>query len=93
MIILQCIFVYLERAYPKYAASLFAGNDLARSGLAACTVHFSLPMYHDLGPGPGVSLLGGLSVACIGPLLLLFFYGDKLRARSRFSETNGRRLS
>jgi DHA1 family multidrug resistance protein-like MFS transporter len=31
---MQCIFVYLPFVYPQYSASLFAGNDAARSFLA-----------------------------------------------------------
>ena len=34
-LIFQCVFVYLPLSYPKYAASLFAANDLSRSMFAA----------------------------------------------------------
>lgn len=84
-IIIQCIFLYLPLGYPKYAASLFAGNDLARSSLAAGTIHFSQPLYNNLGVARGVSLVAGLTVGCIGGIFVLFFYGEKLRARSRFA--------
>ncbi|KAK4501470.1 hypothetical protein PRZ48_007279 [Zasmidium cellare] len=52
-IIMQCIFVYLPLVYPQYAASLFAGNDFARSTLAFAAVLFSRPMYINLNIGPG----------------------------------------
>lgn len=42
-------------------------------------------MYIGLGIGPGCSLLGALTAACIGGIMILYFYGDKLRARSRFA--------
>ncbi|KAI7190836.1 MFS general substrate transporter [Hortaea werneckii] len=84
-VLMQCIFVYLPLVYPQYAASLFAGNDFARSTLAFAAVMFSRPMYIGMGVGPGTSLLGGLTAACIGGILVLYLYGDKLRARSRFS--------
>ena len=40
-VLMQCIFVYLPFVYPQYAASLFAGNDFARSMLAFAAVMFS----------------------------------------------------
>lgn len=84
-ILMQVIFVYLPLTYPQYAASLFAGNDFARSSLAFAAVLFSRPMFLGMGIGPGVSLLGALTAACIAGIFVLYFYGEKLRARSRFS--------
>ena len=71
--------------YPQYAASLFAGNDAARSLVAFAAIMFSRPMYIGMGIGPGTSLLGALTAVCIAGIFVLFFYGDKLRARSKFS--------
>lgn len=85
-IVLQCIFLYLPLSYPRYAASLFAGNDLARSSLAAATIHFSQPLYDNLGVSRGVTLLAGLTVGCIAGIFALWHYGDRLRARSRFAQ-------
>jgi DHA1 family multidrug resistance protein-like MFS transporter len=84
-VILQCIFLYLPFGYPQYAASLFAGNDFARSTLAAGTIHFAQPLYHNLGVARSVSLLAGLTVGCIGGLFLLWRFGATLRAKSRFA--------
>lgn len=84
-IILQCIFVYIPMSYPQYAASLFAGNDLCRSLFAFGAILFSRPMFLNLGIGKGVSLLGGLSVMGIIGMWLLYVYGAKLRARSKFA--------
>ncbi|KAJ9661720.1 hypothetical protein H2201_006391 [Coniosporium apollinis] len=84
-LVLQCIFLYLPLTYPQYAASLFAGNDFTRSVLAAAAIHFSTPLFGDLGVGPGVSLLAAFTVVCVGGVYLLYFYGDWLRARSRFA--------
>ncbi|KAK4622032.1 MFS-type transporter pyvG [Fulvia fulva] len=71
--------------YPQYAASLFAGNDFARSTLAFAAVLFSRPMYINMGIGRGTSLLGGLTAGCIAGVFALYFFGPRLRARSRFS--------
>ncbi|KAM0719048.1 hypothetical protein Q7P37_004953 [Cladosporium fusiforme] len=84
-ILFQVVFVYLPMVYPQYAASLFAGNDFARSSLAFAAVLFSRPMFLGMGIGPGVSLLGALTAVCIVGIFVLYFYGESLRARSRFS--------
>ncbi|KAJ5356264.1 major facilitator superfamily domain-containing protein [Penicillium concentricum] len=84
-LLMQSIFAYLPAVYPQYTASTFAGNDFARSSLAFAAVMFSRPMYRAMGIGPGTSLLAALTAACIVGIFILFFYGEKLRARSRFS--------
>lgn len=73
-------------SYPKYAASLFAGNDFFRSLFAFGAVLFSRPMYVDMGIGKGISILGGLSIIGIIGIYALWVYGAKLRARSKFAE-------
>lgn len=83
--VMQSMFLYLPFTYPKYSASLFAANDLARSMFAAGAVLFSRPMFLDLTVAGGVSLLGGLTVVCIGGIFLLYYYGAALRAKSRFA--------
>jgi MFS transporter, DHA1 family, multidrug resistance protein len=84
-IVIQCIFIYLPLTYPQYAASLFAGNDFTRSTLATGAIHFSRPLFGNLGVGRGVSLLGGLTAGCCVGLYALWYYGARLRARSKFS--------
>jgi DHA1 family multidrug resistance protein-like MFS transporter len=84
-VVFQSIFLYLPFTYPQYSASLFAANDFARSTLAAAAILFSRPMFLKLGVDGGVGLLAGLTVICIAGIYVLFWYGDKLRARSRFA--------
>jgi len=84
-IVIQCIFVFLPLTYPQYAASLFAGNDFVRSALACGAIHFSRPLFGNLGLGRGISILGGLTCGCIVGLYALWYYGATLRARSKFS--------
>jgi DHA1 family multidrug resistance protein-like MFS transporter len=69
-IVLQCVLVYLSLAYPKYEASLFAGNDISRSAVAFAFILFSRFMFIDLGIDKGVTLLAGLSVLGVVSLLL-----------------------
>ncbi|CAM1511189.1 Fc.00g087020.m01.CDS01 [Cosmosporella sp. VM-42] len=84
-VVMQCIFVYIPLSYPMYAASLFAANDFFRSALACGSVLFAHPLFNNLGVAKGTSLLGGLSVIGIIGIWLLYFYGAKLRALSKFA--------
>ena len=84
-ILFQCIFMYLPLIYPQYAASLFAANDLCRSALAAGSIIFAHPLYVNLGIGRGISILGGLMVGGVFGVWALYFYGARLRARSKFA--------
>jgi DHA1 family multidrug resistance protein-like MFS transporter len=84
-LIIQCVFLYLPLSYPQYAASLFAGNDFLRSAVAAGSIHFSTPMFHNLGVGRGITLLAGLTVGCSAGVYVLYFCGEGLRRKSRFA--------
>ncbi|EEU33760.1 uncharacterized protein NECHADRAFT_98344 [Fusarium vanettenii 77-13-4] len=71
----QCLLFYLTLNYPQYAASQFAANDFARSSIAAGAIHFSWPLFHNLGVERGVSLLAGLTVrGALGIFGLWFFF-------------------
>ncbi|CZT48790.1 related to FLR1-Putative H+ antiporter regulated by yAP-1 and involved in multidrug resistance [Rhynchosporium secalis] len=84
-LIFQCVFVYLPLSYPRYAASLFAANDLSRSMFAAACILFSRPMFINLGIGGGVSLLAGLSCLGVVGMFYLWKYGGWLRSKSTFA--------
>ena len=79
--------MYLPLSYPQYAASLFATNDTWRSALAAGAIIFARPLYINLGVGRGVSVLAGLAVGGVIGMFGLYFYGARLRARSKFAAT------
>jgi MFS transporter, DHA1 family, multidrug resistance protein len=84
-VVFQCIFMYLPLTYPQYAASLFAANDFSRSTLAAAAILFARPLYINLGVGPGISLLAGITVACVAGVWALYYFGETLRHKSRFA--------
>jgi MFS transporter, DHA1 family, multidrug resistance protein len=84
-VVLQSIFIYVPLSYPAYAASLFAANDFFRSALAFGCILFARPLFGNLGVAKGTSLLGGLSVIGIIGIWLLYFYGARLRALSKFA--------
>jgi DHA1 family multidrug resistance protein-like MFS transporter len=78
--------MYLPLSYPQYAASLFAANDASRSALAAGSIIYAHPLFVNLGIGRGVSILGGLAAGgCLG-IWAIYYYGAKLRARSKFAQ-------
>lgn len=84
-IIMNVIFTYIPSIYPKYAASLFAANDAARSTLAAAAILFGRPLFMGLGVAGGVSLLAGLSCLCSVLFFALYYLGPTLRKRSKFA--------
>jgi MFS transporter, DHA1 family, multidrug resistance protein len=84
---MQSIFIYIPFSYPQYAASLFAGNSVWRSATAGSSIVFARPLFVNLGVHKGVTLLGGLSVAGIIGTLVIYTFGKKLRARSKFAQS------
>ncbi|GKT43612.1 caffeine resistance protein 5 [Colletotrichum spaethianum] len=56
---------YLPDAYPAYAASVLAGNDLFRSAFGAAFPLFATGMYEKLGVSWASSLLGFLAIIFI----------------------------
>jgi MFS transporter, DHA1 family, multidrug resistance protein len=84
-LLFNSVLSYLGDAYPKYVASVFAGNDLVRSAFGAGFPLFANAMYKRLGLGWASSLLGFLSIGFIPIPFLLYFYGEKIRARSKMA--------
>ncbi|KAL4938791.1 hypothetical protein BDV06DRAFT_214830 [Aspergillus oleicola] len=84
-IITQSMFIYLPFTYPRYAGSLFAANGFARSLLAGASILFARPMFDGIGISGGVTLLASLSVLCILGMFGLYFFGARLRERSKFT--------
>ncbi|OJK04896.1 hypothetical protein ASPACDRAFT_19815 [Aspergillus aculeatus ATCC 16872] len=84
----QCI-NFLVDTYGPYAASATASNTFLRSVLAAAFPLFSQPMFHNLGVGPAMSILGGVAAAAIPVPFLFMVYGKRLRAMSRFAPFKG----
>ena len=70
---------YLGDAYPKYAATVLAGNDFMRSSFGAGFPLFATAMYNKLGVGWASSLLGFLSVLFIPIPFVLYAYGERIR--------------
>lgn len=67
------------------SANAVCPTAFLRSVLACGAVHFSQPLFKDLGVGPGCSVLGGLAALCVLGVAWLYIYGGKLRAKSKFT--------
>ena len=74
---------YLTDTYPRYTASVLAGNDLVRSAFGAGFPLFGAAMYHNLGVGWASTLLALLSCAFIPIPILLYYYGERIRFASK----------
>lgn len=72
-LLFNAVLNYLGDAYPKYAASVLAGNDLMRSSFGAGFPLFASAMYKNLGTPWASSTLGFISTAFI-PVPFLLYY-------------------
>ncbi|KAK3725100.1 GTPase-activating protein [Vermiconidia calcicola] len=78
-LLFNSILNYLPDAYPQYAASVLAGNDLLRSSFGAGFPLFASAMYSDLGIAWASSTLAFISIAFIPIPFVLYKYGATLR--------------
>ncbi|ODQ50367.1 MFS general substrate transporter [Saitoella complicata NRRL Y-17804] len=85
-LLFQCVINYLGDAYPKYAASVYAGNDFFRAAFGAGFPLIATPLFANLGIGWGCSLLGFISVGMIPIPFVLYRYGGWLRKKSKYAK-------
>lgn len=86
----ESVFSYLAMSYPKYVASVFAGNGVMRAGFACAFPLFGQAMYDNLAikgypVAWGSSLLGFVSIATAFLPFFLYKYGPYLRSKSSFT--------
>ncbi|PYI06242.1 MFS general substrate transporter [Aspergillus sclerotiicarbonarius CBS 121057] len=80
------LYGYLSDSYLSYAASGTASVQLLRALLSGAFPLFTRQMFDGLGNNVAASLLAALATAfCAVPLLFLF-YGERIRAKSRFAK-------
>ena len=84
-LLFMSVLTYLGDAYPKYVASVYAGNDLVRSSFGAAFPLFANALYTRLGVGWASSLLGFLSIMFIPIPFALYYYGERIRRRSKMA--------
>ncbi|KAL6713992.1 hypothetical protein ACLMJK_008486 [Lecanora helva] len=80
----QCI-NFLVDTYGLYAASAVSANTLLRSLLASAFPLVAKPMFHKLGVGPAMSILGGIACLALPVPLIFMKYGLHLRKMSKFA--------
>jgi MFS family permease len=80
----QCI-NFLIDTYGQYSASATAANTFLRSVLAARLPMAASPMFHNLGVGPAMSILGGIAVLALPVPFIFMRYGLRLRKMSKFA--------
>ncbi|KAF7116121.1 hypothetical protein CNMCM5793_004141 [Aspergillus hiratsukae] len=85
-LIFNSIFCYQAQAYPKYAASVLAGNDFLRSTFGGGFPLFATQMFHNLGVGWACTLLGCLTVVFAPYPSLLYVFGERIRMRSKYAQ-------
>jgi len=78
-LLFNSILNYLPDAYPDYAASVLAGNDLFRSAFGAGFPLFAAAMFNNLGVAWASSTLAFISIAFIPIPFVLYKYGPTLR--------------
>ncbi|KAI0531708.1 MFS multidrug transporter [Xylaria digitata] len=80
-----CVSVYTIDTYHRYAASAVSTNLVARSLAAAFFPLFAPYLFNALGFGLGATVLAG-AFAILGTIvvLILWFFGENLRARSTY---------
>lgn len=84
-----CVSVYTIDTYTQYAASAISTNLVLRSLTAAFFPLFAPYMFDALGFGLGATVLAS-GFAAVGTvvIVLLWFFGERLRARSPYCVTN-----
>ncbi|EGV66782.1 hypothetical protein CANTEDRAFT_112221 [Yamadazyma tenuis ATCC 10573] len=86
----QTSFNYLGSSFPRYLASVFAGNAFLRSVIAGCFPLFGAPLFNNLATpnypvGWGSSLLGFIATIMIIIPVVFYLKGPSIRARSKYS--------
>ncbi|OCK76003.1 MFS general substrate transporter [Lepidopterella palustris CBS 459.81] len=80
---------YMVASYGPYAASATGGNGFARDFLAGISSLYAGPLYKSLGIknqlAHGSTLLACLAVVATVPIYIFYYYGPKIRARSKFA--------
>lgn len=85
MIGFNALMIYIIDCYTTFAASASAAASVMRSAFAFVFPLWAPYLYAALGNGWGNSVLAFVAIAIGAPSpVLLWFYGAKLRARSRF---------
>lgn len=90
-IVFQTLFNYMGMSFPRYLASVYAGNGLLRSIMGGCFAVFGTPMFTNLSTTKypvawGTMILAFITMALILVPVLFYLNGPKLRAKSKYAD-------
>ncbi|PMD36983.1 hypothetical protein L207DRAFT_433991, partial [Hyaloscypha variabilis F] len=85
-LLVMAVLSYLGDAFPKYIASIYAGNGLVRSAFSTAFPLLAYAMYKKFRVDWASSLLGFLPIAFIYILFVLYFYGKRIRVASKMAK-------
>ncbi|GAB1317742.1 Putative drug/proton antiporter YHK8 [Madurella fahalii] len=85
MSIYLAVFNYFADTYHKYASSALAAQSFCRNALGGAFPLVTVAMYKNLGEAKAGALLGGIATALTIVPWVLMFFGERIRARSRFA--------
>lgn len=88
--IFQAAFAYLSMSYPRYIASVFAGNAFMRSSFACAFPLFGAAMYNNTATprfpvGWGGSIVGFITLGLALIPFVMYRFGPRLRGRSKYA--------
>ncbi|KAJ8591034.1 MFS general substrate transporter [Rhizopogon salebrosus TDB-379] len=84
-VIYMVVFLYLADCYGTYASSAIAGMSLCRNFAAGAFPLFTTQMFARLTYRWGLTLFACIGAALVPIPWVLFFYGSRIRARSKVS--------
>ncbi|KAG1746773.1 MFS general substrate transporter [Suillus paluster] len=85
-VIYMVVFLYLADCYGTYASSAIAGQSLCRNLSASAFPLFTTQMFARLTHQWGLTLFGCIGAALVPIPWVLFFYGSRIRSRSKVSQ-------
>ena len=85
MLVFVAVINYLVETYVQYASSIVAVNTIARSLGSLSAPLFTDFMFEAMGVEGGGSLIGGVAVILAIIPFVFFRYGEKIRARSKYT--------
>ncbi|KAI3341705.1 major facilitator superfamily domain-containing protein [Ustulina deusta] len=87
LLVFNGIFTFLVDTYPLYAASALAANSFLRGTFAAAFPLFGKQLYQAAGYQWASSVLAFITLALMPLPYVFFYFGKRLRGRSKFTAT------
>lgn len=76
---------YITDSYPNVAASAIAAFTIPSFLIAGCLAHAGVAMFANMSTTWAVATLGFISLGIVALVYVLFFFGARLRKRSKFA--------